>query len=91
MVENNWDIPIYASPLEKLVGKLKRWNISAFGNVLNNVAVAEDAVLVAQQAFDEDPNNEHLHRPRKNSCIHSSRVRRSWRQRYLILLISLLC
>lgn len=63
VVKRSWEEPIYASPMYRFMGKLKRlkqvlkeFSQSTFGNVFKNVASAEDGVLEAQQAYDEDPN-----------------------------------
>lgn len=66
MVRDSWNQPLYASPLCTLVGKLKRkrkhekWKREVFGNGFSNLSAAEDEVLIAQQAFDENPSTENL-------------------------------
>lgn len=67
MVKTCWDQPLYATPLCALVGKLKRlkqelkkWNKEVFGNLFSNISAAEENVLVALQAFDEDPSPSNL-------------------------------
>lgn len=67
VVKQSWEAPIYASPLSRLVGKLKglkkdqqAWNKSTFGNLYQNLALAEDEVLEAQKVYDEDPSPAHI-------------------------------
>lgn len=54
--------PLYALALKlkRLKKDLKTWNLETFGNVMQNVARAEDDVLLAQAAYDDNPTASNL-------------------------------
>lgn len=49
---------LLASLREK--NKHEKWKREVFGNGFSNLSAAEDEVLIAQQAFDENPSTENL-------------------------------
>ncbi|KAK6142011.1 hypothetical protein DH2020_016192 [Rehmannia glutinosa] len=53
--------------LNRVKHRLKSWNYQTFGNVLDRVRLADDAVAVAQATYDNDPSP--THRAELHRCV----------------------
>lgn len=65
MAEENWKLPcqghglsLLVAKLRKLATRLRHWNSTVFGNVINKVKLAEERLKIAESQLDQIVNSE---------------------------------